>query len=36
MSTGIAGEAVHGSTRHPVPVVTAWSRILWVTGTVCR
>jgi hypothetical protein len=34
MSTGIAGEAVHGSTRYPVPVVTAWSRILWVTGTV--
>lgn len=34
MSTGIAGERVRGSTRYPVPIVTAWSRILWVTGTV--
>jgi hypothetical protein len=34
MSTGIASEPVKGSTHYPVPIVTAWPQILWVTGTV--
>jgi hypothetical protein len=34
MSTCIAGEPARGSTRYPVPIVTAGPRILWVTGTV--
>jgi hypothetical protein len=28
MSTGIASEPVKGSTHYPVPIVTAWPRIL--------
>ena len=34
MSTGIVGEPILGGTQHSTPVVTAWPRLLWVTGTV--
>lgn len=34
MSTNTAGKPVRGSTQYSPPIVMAWPRILWITGTV--